>query len=186
MPKFQAKAPSAPATQTAPAPTPAPAPVEEVPSMVQHSPKVAEGELQDIMSDTPVNADRDQPNTKYSDQDIAASTFMQGGRRVIQTDALARALNASCYYLDAVKPWGVNPLGGHPIPVIYTREFPEKKILYDHIGASPETNSRETVEKVVAFKKKLANDHGYVYLYQHAWCILTSTELDKQLADQKK
>lgn len=111
---------------------------------------------------------------------------MVGGMRVIQTDALARALNADCYLLDVPKPWGTNPLGGRPVPVYFTREFPGKGILYDNFETSPETNTKEKVDKLVTFKAKLANTNGFIYLYQTPWCVLTTNELDKQLATQKE
>ena len=166
--------------------TPPPAPVD-APVLIQKNNAAMGGDLVDIMHDSQSSEDRDKPNTKHTDTDFAPnSAAFVGGKRMIQTDALARALNADCYLLDVPKDWGHNPLGGRPVSVYFTREFPGKGILYDNFESGPETSTRERVDKLVAFKMKLANEHGFIYLYQHAWVTLTTDALDKQLAEQKE
>ena len=148
-------------------------------------------EFGNINSDTEAKKDVDKPAIR--DYDFADHTNRVGGMRQFMSDGLSRQLNCTMYLLDITKEWGVNPLGGRPVPVTYAREFPEIKVLYDTFGASPETATNEMVTKLVEFKKKLAHDHGYRYLYQTAWVVLTSDELTKQLlaedawkAEQKK
>ena len=64
------------------------------------------------------------------------------------------------------------------MPVVYTREFPQAKILYDSFDQVPDP-------KLLELKRKMAHDHGYRYLYQCPGSTLTPDLLTKQLEAEK-
>lgn len=175
IPQNHVVAPQQPATATTPQLT---AQVEAAMQVVEHK-EVARA-FEDIRDDGEKRRDTDKPSNK--DYDIASHTNQVGGMRQYMNDALTRQLNCTMYLIDVAKYWGPNPLGGRPVPVTYSREFPEIKVLYDSIGASPETNTRELVERMVAVKRDLAHANGFRYIFQHGWETLNSDNLTRQLA----
>ena len=180
---FQMKAPQQQARVT---PQQPPQAAESEPVLIQKNNIAMARETEDILHDGQTSEDKDKPNVKHADMDFSRNENFVGGKRMIQTDGLSRALNADCYLIDAAKDWGVNPLGGRPVSVRFTREFPGKKILYDHFDASPEMDTKEKADKLVNFKMGMVNAHGYIYLFQHPWVTLTAEQLDKQLAEQRE
>lgn len=164
-------------------PPPLTSPVTDPALVVQEGLKLTK-DAGGIMDDGVTTVNRDAPNTKHTDVDLAGHPALVNGARQIMTDPLTRQLNCAMYLLDVAKRWAHNPLGGRPVEINYTREFPEKKILYDSFDASPETNTREKVEKLIGFKHDLAHANGYRYLFQSPWNILTADELTKQLESE--
>lgn len=94
------------------------------------------------------------------------------------TDLLCRTLDCEHYVGNAEKRWGHNPLGGMPVVVTFTREFPTKFILFDHYDSATEA-------KIIEFKKNLCNKHGFKYLYETPEKLLDHNELNRQLDEQK-
>lgn len=123
----------------------------------------------------------DDPITHHptKDYEIGDNAYRINGLRQFQPDQLTRALNCTMFILDEQKLWGPNPLGGPPIPVSFTREFPEIKALYDSFDQQP-------ADELVALKRKMAHDHGYIYLCQWPGNTLNQATLDKQLADERE
>lgn len=182
MAKFD-KSREAQQTQKEPVTPPAASSASTDPALIVTQNNDMQRDFQDITSDTDKPKDIDKPVVK--DYDYADHANMVGGStRQFMSDGLTRQLNCTMYILDVVKDWGNNPLGGRPVPVSYSREFPEIRVLYDTFGQSPETATQEMVTKIVEFKRKLAHDHGYRYLFQHNWQVLTSDNLTKQLNDE--
>ena len=160
------------------APKPVTAP-ELVISGHPQSADVAETVKNIITSDV-VSKDKDDPEiTRHptKDYELSNHTAVVRGSRQFQPDLLARHLNCTFYLLDSEKPWGDNPLGGAPVPIIYTREFPSAKILYSNFDGMP-----EDTEKRINYFREQAHKHGYRYIVQIPTRILTPEELDRQLA----
>lgn len=102
-----------------------------------------------------------------------------GNSRRFMTDGLCRALNTDMYLENVDKIWAKNPLGKGPDqPVRYSREFPRMAILFDKFDLMPDT-------KILDFKRKLAHDHGYKYVYETPAEILTHDRLTVLLEEQK-
>ena len=101
------------------------------------------------------------------------------GKRKFVTDILCRALGAENYMMEVDKAWGKNPLGKGPnVSVRYTREFPAVYILFDKYDLMPDP-------RIVELKKKLANEHGYKYIYETPELLLNHAQLTIQLDSQK-
>lgn len=158
-------------------PAPAPSAASQAPAMVvaQGIPGAAE-----ILKD-PHSApqrgegdDEEMLSHPTKDYDLANNAARLGGKRQFQNDIFCRQLNCTFFSIEVHKMWGANPLGGGPVPVTFTREFPEKNILYDHFEQVPS-------EHLLNYKRDLAHKHGYKYLYQYPSAPLTVQELDKQL-----
>ena len=150
------------------------------PVFIAHNNAAMAKQVGDILSDEDKKGDPDKPANR--DYDYADHTNRIGGTRQFMSDPLTRQLNCTMYILDVAKTWGRNPLGGRPAEVMYTREFPEIKVLYDSFGLSPETAKPEVVAKMIEMKRQMAHEHGFRYLFQSQWKTLTTDQLTIQLA----
>lgn len=124
----------------------------------------------------PREAKDDPEITRHKDYDIGDHSVRIDGRRQFQPDMLCRQLNCTCYEIDKDFPWGDNPCGGPPISITYTRYFGEVKVLFDHFNfedLGTHEKSMERMNALVDYKRKLAHDHGYRYIYQHTGKVLT-------------
>lgn len=175
------------AAPTVPEPAPAPAqppatPQQPAPTVVDPALEIAQGMpkaaeiVQEVLSKSAKGEGDDAPITRHptKDYEIANNASRIGGKRQFQCDIFCRQLNCTFFSIEVAKPWGENPLGGSPIDIIFTREFPEKKILYDHFEQVPS-------EKLLNYKRDQAHNHGYRYLYQYPTEPLTVERLEKQL-----
>ena len=132
----------------------------------------------DTVTTTDKKDDPEMTQHPTKDYSLSNNAAMVNGRRQFLPDLLARHLNCEIYLLDVEKAWGENPYGGPMVPINYTREFPTANILYDNFDIVPPEN-------ILSMKKDLAHKHGYRYIYQCPAKVLTSEELDKQLAVEK-
>lgn len=120
---------------------------------------------------------RDMPSSK--DHLLNDHKIRIGNKRRFLTDALCRSLNCEGYLLEVDKAWAPNPLGkGANISVRYTREMIGVYVLFDKFDLEP-------TDAIVALKKKLANEHGYKYVYEKPSQALTHDVLHKMLEEQK-
>ena len=101
-----------------------------------------------------------------------------GNKRRFLTDALCRALGCEGYLLEVDKMWGPNPLGrGENIAIRYTREFLSVYVLFDKYEIMPDP-------KILELKKKLANQHGYKYIYETPEVVISHDNLLEMLKEQ--
>lgn len=121
--------------------------------------------------------DKDVPHPK--DELVNVHKYRLGSKRRFIMDALCRALGTEFYKLEVDKAWAPNPLGKGPnINVRYTREFPGKFILFDKFPTMPP-------ERILEFKRKLAHEHGFKYIYETPEKVLTHDRLDELLDEQR-
>jgi hypothetical protein len=165
----------------APAPVQAPAPQSQPqePAMEITSPiaVAAEGIAEMVKGGAPTSKENDDPEMQThprKDYQLASHAVRIGGKRELQGDILCRQLNCTMFEVEVYKDWGPNPLGGAPVPISYTRLFPEKQLLFDHFDVIPP-------EAIINMKRDLAHAHGYKYLHQYPSLPLTVQELDRQL-----
>jgi hypothetical protein len=119
----------------------------------------------------------DVPSTK--DHLLNDHKIRLGNKRRFLTDALSRALGCEAYLLEVDKPWAPNPLGkGGNIAIRYTREMVGVYVLFDKFDVMPD-------EKIVALKKRFANEHGYKYVYETPAVVLTHEVLTRMLEEQR-
>lgn len=133
------------------------------------------------MMEFPGNEDEDRNKDIPSNKDglLNDNSARIGGKRRFMMDALCRALNTDMYVLECDKAWAKNPLGkGSNVAIRFTREFPAIWVLYDNYNLVPDP-------KIVAFKQKLANEHGYKYIYDTPEYQLNHERLHELLAAQK-
>lgn len=102
-----------------------------------------------------------------------------GNKRRFLMDALSRALGSEMYLLEVDKDWAPNPLGRGPLVAVrYSREFPTIYVLFDKFAMVPPP-------EMLAYKAKLANEHGYKYLYETPEVVLTHDRLTEFLTMQR-
>jgi hypothetical protein len=127
----------------------------------------------------PGNEDEGQDMPSSKDHLLNDHKIRIGNKRRFLTDALCRAVGCENYVLEVDKLWVPNPLGkGGNIAVRYTRELIGVYILFDKFELVPKP-------EIVALKRKLANQHGFKYIYETPEIVLSHDELGKQLEAQK-
>lgn len=165
------------APATAPAPQPQAQPQEPAMEITTPIAPAAEGIVEMVRGGVATSKENDDPEMKThprKDYQLADHAVRIGGKRELQGDILCRQLNCTMFEVEVYKNWGPNPLGGAPVPISYTRLFPEKDILFDHFDVVPP-------EAIINMKRDLAHAHGYKYLHQYPSLILTVQELDRQM-----
>lgn len=120
------------------------------------------------------NDDAEMQTHPRKDYQLADHANRVNGKRELQGDIFCRQLNCTMFMVEVHKSWGPNPYGGAPVDVTYTREFPEKQILFDNFDMVPS-------EAILNLKRDMAHEHGYRYLHQYPSVPLTIQELDRQL-----
>lgn len=128
------------------------------------------------------------PGNEAKDVDVPSSKdymlndhkIRLGNKRRFLTDALCRALGCEAYLLEVDKPWAPNPLGkGGNVSLRYTREMVGVYVLFDKFDVMPDP-------RIVALKKKYANENGYKYVYETPEVLLTHDVLNKLLKEQEE
>ncbi len=130
------------------------------------------------MMQFPGNEKEDEDKISPKDNLLQDHAFRVGGKRRFFSDALSRVLGSELYLLAVDKNWAPNPTGkGANINIRFTREFPTLFILFDKFAVEPK-------DKIIAYKKKLANDHGFKYLYECPSKALTHDRLNELMEAQ--
>lgn len=122
---------------------------------------------------------------KEQQNDAAREEFMElnsgnflDGQRQIVSDQLARILNCASYISRATKPWSKD-YKGNVIEVLFDREYPQRRIMVDDFGYTPD-------EKVIEDRRRMCASHGYIYLYGTPAEFLNAARLETQIAASKQ
>lgn len=121
-------------------------------------------------------AANDAEREAFESDALNQGSFLNGQRQLL-TDPLARLLNCNSYISKPEKPWA-NDFKGRPTTVVFDREYPQKRVMIDNFGYTPD-------EQVIADRRRLCAKNGYLYAAETPLRILNNTSLTEQFEESR-